>query len=145
MGGAWGRDLLGVLAHGRNFTSARQERRLGQNGQARLVLTQHITQLPLNLLPPPPDFVIEAFRQPAIKQPYVMRSLAMPMYDVTKFQKSDELVNRSFWWEVLCVVTSRPPYITDKTIEIIDHPSVKVRTNLLTWHFSFISCSLLLR
>lgn len=70
--------------------------------------------------------VIEAFRQPAIKQPYVMRSLAMPTYDVTKFTKSDELVNRSFWWEVLCVVRSRPPYIVDKTIEVLDDPGLKV-------------------
>lgn len=70
--------------------------------------------------------VIEAFRQPAIKQPYVMRSLAMPTYDVTKFQKSDEQVNRSFWWEVLCVVRSRPPCIIEKTIEILGVPSLKV-------------------
>ena len=72
------------------------------------------------------DMVIEAFRQPAIKQPYVMRSLAMPTYDVTKFTKSDELVNRSFWWEVLCVVRARPPYIVDKTIEVLDDPALKV-------------------
>lgn len=72
------------------------------------------------------DMVIEAFRQPAIKQPYVMRSLAMPTYDVTKFTKSDELVNRSFWWEVLCVVRSRPPYILDKVIEVLNCPSLKV-------------------
>ena len=70
--------------------------------------------------------VIEAFRQPAIKQPYVMRSLAMPTYDVTKFQKSDEQVNQSFWWEVLCVVRSRPPYIVEKTIEVLGEPSLKV-------------------
>ena len=75
------------------------------------------------------DAVIEAFRQPAIKQPYVMRSLAMPTYDVTKVQKSDELVNRSFWWEVLCVVRSRPPYVTEKTIEVVDDPSVRVSHN----------------
>ena len=70
--------------------------------------------------------MIEAFRQPAIKQPYVMRSLAMPTYDVTKFQKSDELVNRSFWWEVLCVIKSRPSYVMDKTIEILDNHTLKV-------------------
>ena len=69
--------------------------------------------------------VIEAFRQPAIKQPYVMRSLAMPTYDVTQFQKSDEQVNRSFWWEVLCVVRSRP-CIVEKTIEVLGVPSLKV-------------------
>lgn len=71
--------------------------------------------------------MIEAFRQPAIKQPYVMRSLAMPTYDVTKFQKSDEQVNHSFWWEVLCVVRSRPPGIVEKTIEVLGKPSLKVR------------------
>ena len=75
--------------------------------------------------------VIEAFRQPAIKQPYVMRSLAMPTYDVTKFQKSDEQVNRSFWWEVLCVVRSRPPCIIDKTIEVLGEPSLKVSAGKL--------------
>ncbi len=73
------------------------------------------------------DVVIEAFRQPAIKQPYVMRSLAMPTYDVTQFQKSDEKVNRSFWWEVLCVVRARPTGIVDKTIEVLGKPSIKVR------------------
>lgn len=75
--------------------------------------------------------MIEAFRQPAIKQPYVMRSLAMPTYDVTKFQKSDEQVNRSFWWEVLCVVRSRPPYIIKKTIEVLGEPSLKVSSRLV--------------
>ena len=54
----------------------------------------------------------------------------MPTYDVTKFKKSDELVNQSFWWEVLCVVRTRPSYIVEKAIELLDNPTLKVSQNM---------------
>ena len=46
-----------------------------------------------------------AFRQPAIKQPYVMRSLALPPTN-NPDQHRKETVSRPFWWEVLCMVRS---------------------------------------
>lgn len=44
-----------------------------------------------------------AYRQPNSKQPYVMRSLALPS-TVGGPEGLGDVVNHTFWWEVLCLV-----------------------------------------
>ena len=49
------------------------------------------------------DPAMAAYRQPNSKQPYVMRSLALPS-TVGGPEGLGDVVNHTFWWEVLCLV-----------------------------------------
>lgn len=57
-----------------------------------------------------------------------MRSLPLPGgWGNAGKQKSDEQVERPFWWEVLCLIKSQAEEQTDAVIEILNDKQLKVR------------------
>ena len=70
------------------------------------------------------DAALNAFQQNIKTQPYVMKSLALP--GGGSHQKSHEMVNRPFWWEVLCLVKPLSAEHLPSVMACFNNPQLKV-------------------
>ena len=66
-----------------------------------------------------------AYRQPNSRQPYVMRSLALPSTTGGP-EGLGNAVNHTFWWEVLCLVKPLSPKHIAAILSLLNHPELKV-------------------
>ena len=72
----------------------------------------------------PTDPIGAAFKKP-VKQPYVMKSLAVG----SEGERSHEAVDQLFWWEVLSIIKLLPSDHLDAIIPLLSDPRLKVGFN----------------
>ncbi len=69
---------------------------------------------------------MSSFGRSSSSQPYAIRSLSLPSLSKGDQNRAQVEVQRSYWWEVLCLVKSLPGDVINEVLSMLGRVELKV-------------------